>query len=342
MKAVIFREHGGPEKLLYADVPEPTIGEGDVLVQVKAASLNHLDIWIREGIPAYPLSLPHISGADIAGIVAKVGPNTRGAHVGDRVIVAPGVSCFECEYCLAGHDNLCLTYKIIGAQTDGGYAEYAAVPARNLIPISDHISFEQAAAFPLVFLTAWHMLIARAGVKPGEDVLILAVGSGVGTAALQVAKLAGARVIAAAGSDEKLEKAKALGADEVINYTRLDFSGDVRRLTGGKGADVVLEHIGPESWEKSIVSLAKNGRLITCGATSGPQAPVELRYLFSRQLTIMGSMMGRMSELLEICTLIEKGRLRPVIDAVYPLREARVAQERMLSRQVFGKLILVP
>jgi len=349
MKAVVFYRHGGPDVLVYEDVLTPSVAEGEVLIRVKACSINHVDIWVRQGIPAYKIALPHISGCDVSGTVEEIGTDVfeqsvqqPGLAVGERVLVAPGLSCFRCAYCLSGQDNMCLTYKILGANTAGGYAEYVKVPAVNVIPIPVTLSFEQAAAFPLVFLTAWHMLITRAELKAGQDVLVLAAGSGIGSAAVQIAKLAGAWVIAAAGSDNKLGKAKELGADEVINYHREDFSARVRDLTGGKGVDVVFEHVGPETWEKSLTALAKNGKLVTCGATSGPEAKTDLRYVFSRQLSILGSMMGTRSELLETTKLMEIGKLKPVIDSVYPMREARQAQEYLLSRKNFGKVILVP
>ena len=344
MKASIFHEFGGPEKLVYEDVPVPSIGRDEVLVRVRACALNHLDIWVRQGIPAYKLILPHISGCDISGVVESVGDDVDITRIkqGDRVIIAPGLSCFKCPYCLAGMDNLCETFRIIGGQVDGGYAEYANAPAINLIPIPDGISFEEAAAFPLTFVTSWHMLIERARLAPGEDVLIIGAGSGIGSAAVQIAKLTGARVIATGGGDEKLELAKKLGADEIINHSQEDFSHRVKEITNGRGADVVFEHVGPATWDKSMASLAKNGRLITCGATTGPEVKIDLRYVFMRQQTIMGSIMGTRRELLQITNLIGQGRLKPVIDSTYPLSDARKAQERMLNRENFGKIILLP
>lgn len=342
MKAAIFREHGGPEKLLYEEVPDPKISDDEILLGVRASSINHLDLWVREGIPAYKTTFPHILGCDIAGVVEAVGRNVIGIHPGEKVFAVPGISCFRCAYCLSGQDNMCISYKILGAHLQGGYAQWVAVPAINVLPLPSTLSFEEAAAFPLVFLTAWHMLITRADVKAGQEVLVLAAGSGIGTAAIQIAKLAGAWVIAAAGSDEKLEKAKSLGADEVINYRREDFSKKARELTGGKGVDVVFEHVGPETWERSLTSLAKNGKLVTCGATSGPDARTDIRYIFSRQLSIMGSMMGTRSELLEVTKLMEIGKLKPVIDSVYPLQRARQAHEYLLARKNFGKVLLVP
>ena len=342
MKAVMFRQHGGPEVLEYADVPDPSIGAGEILVRVNACSVNHLDLWIRQGIPAYHVSLPHISGADVAGVVERVGPDVTRPQVGDRVVLMPSVMCGACEWCRVGQDNLCESYRIRGAGTDGGYAELVSAHAQDAYPISPDGSFEEAAAFPLVFLTAWHMLVTRAKLQENQTVLIQAGGSGVGHAAIQIAKYLKARVIATVGSDEKIPKAKALGADEVINYRREDFYQRVKALTQDRGVDVVFEHIGPETWEKSVRLLAKNGRLVTCGATSGPTVSLDLRYMFSRQLSILGSIMGTRAEFQLVTQLIGAGTFKPVVDTVFPLREARAAQERMMNRDVFGKLVLRP
>ncbi len=341
MKAVLFREHGGPEKLTFADLPMPTIGTGEVLVRVKACALNHLDIWIRQGNPAYPIPLPHVSGSDIAGVVEQVGAQVEGVTVGAKVFVSPGLSCWTCENCLAGRDNFCTTFGIIGAKTHGGYAEYVKVPFRNVLPMPENLTFEQAAAFPLVSVTASHMLFALAGLRHGETVLIMGAGSGVGSMAIQLAKLAGARVITTVGSDEKIPKAVVLGADAVINHSNEKVAERVKLLTEGKGVDVVIEHIGPEVWETCLASLSKGGRLITCGATTGAEIKLDLRYLYSRQFTIKGSYMGTRAELVKAAELMGQKRLIPVIDRTYPLQEARAAQELMLSRKFFGKLVLV-
>jgi NADPH:quinone reductase-like Zn-dependent oxidoreductase len=340
MKAVLFREHGGPEKLTFEDLPMPTIGTGEVLVRVKACALNHLDIWIRQGNPAYPIPLPHVSGSDIAGVVEQVGAQVEGVTIGARVFVSPGLSCWTCENCLAGRDNFCSTFGVIGAKTHGGYAEYVKVPFRNVLPMSENLTFEQAAAFPLVSVTASHMLFALAGLQHGETVLIMGAGSGVGSMAIQLAKLAGARVITTVGSDEKIPKAVVLGADAVINHSKEKMAERVKLLTEGKGVDVVIEHIGPEVWETCLASLAKGGRLITCGATTGAEVKLDLRYLYSRQFTIKGSYMGTRAELLKAAELMGQKRLIPVIDRTYPLQEARAAQELMLSRKFFGKIVL--
>ena len=340
MNAVIFREHGGTHKLSYEDFPTPTIGPKEVLVQVKACALNHLDIWIREGNPAYPMPLPHILGSDVAGIVEQVGTHTEGVTVGQRVCISPGMSCWHCDACLAGRDNFCRSYGILGAMVHGGYAEYVKVPFRNVLPIPGSLSFEQAAAFPLVSVTASHMLFALAGLQHGETVLIMGAGSGVGMMAVQMAKLAGARVITTVGSEDKIPKAVALGADAVINHAKETVAERVRQLTERRGVDVVIEHIGPEVWDTCMESLAKGGRLITCGATTGGEVTLNLRAVFSRQLTIKGSYMGTRAELVKAAELVGQGRLTPVIDRTFPLQEARAAQDLMVKRQFFGKIVL--
>lgn len=343
MKAVVFRQHGGPDVLEYADVPDPVLEDSEgVLVRVKACALNHLDIWIRQGIPAYQIALPHISGCDVAGVVERLGTGVTGIRVGDSVVLSPALSCGQCPWCRSGNETFCVSYGIRGAAGDGGYAELTIARASDIIPLPQGLSFEEAAAFPLVFLTAWHMLVARAGLKAGETVLVHAAGSGVGHAAVQIAKHLGATVMATVGRDAKIAKAKALGADDVINHQRASFEERVKTFTRGRGVDVVVEHIGPQTWEGSLRVLAKGGRLVTCGATSGPTVPLDLRYVFSRQLAILGSMMGTRAELQQVTQLIGERKLKPSVDTVFPLREARAAQERMLAREVFGKLILVP
>ena len=342
MNAAIFRRHGGPDVLEYTDVPEPRIGSGEVLIRVKACSVNHLDLWIRQGLPAYRISLPHISGCDVAGIIERLGPGVITCSIGDRVVLAPGLSCGECAWCQAGHDNLCATYGIRGAATDGGYAEFALARARDVLPMPARLSFEEAAAYPLVFLTAWHMLVTRAKLQAGERVLVHAAGSGIGHAAIQIATHLNARVCTTVGSDAKTPKAIALGAERAINYQRENFETQMKEWTEGRGVDVVFEHVGPATWESSVRVLAKGGRLVTCGATSGPSVTLDLRYLFSRQLSLFGSMMGTRAELEAVTRLIGQQQLKPVVDAAIPLREARAAQERLLKREVFGKLVLVP
>lgn len=342
MKAVVIREHGGPEVLLLEDCPEPTLGPGEALVRVRACALNHLDLWTRQGLPGRRVPFPHILGNDIAGeIVALSGPETDLA-AGQRVMLSPGTSCGRCVQCLKGEDSSCRQYRILGYQIPGGYAELVRCPVANVIPIPDHVGFADAAAFPLVFLTAWRMLVTRARVRPREDVLVWAAGSGVGMAAIQVAKLFGARVIATAGSPEKVARARELGVSEVIPHFQADVVSEVKRLTGKKGADIVIEHVGRATWERSVLSLAHRGRLVTCGATTGADAVTELRHLFSKQLSLLGSYMGSKAELLEAAPHFFAGRLRPIVHAVLPLAEAARAHAMMEASEHFGKIVLQP
>jgi len=340
MKAVVFHEHGGLDVLRYEEVPEPAIGPDEVLLRVKATSVNHLDIWVRRGIPG--IELPHISGSDVAGVVEQVGERVAGVAVGQRVIANPNLSCGRCEYCLQGEDSLCIHYKILGEQVDGGYAELVKIPGKNVIPLPDHVKFEEAAAAPLVFMTAWRMLISRANLRPGEDILILGAGGGVATAAIQIAKLVGARVFATASTEEKLRKAKEIGADVVLNYREVEFDKEIRRLTDRRGVDVVFDSVGAETWLRSLRSLAKDGRLVTCGATTGPNPQTDIRYIFWNQLKIIGSTMGSTKELLDVLKLLWAGRLKPIIHKVMPLQEAAEAQRLLEERQVFGKIVLLP
>ncbi len=341
MKAVRFHQHGGPEVLRYEEAPDPRPGPGEAVLEVKACGVNHLDLWLRAGIPAYRLNLPHIPGSDIAGVVEELGEGATGAAAGDRVVVAPGVSCRICPACLAGRDNLCPQYALIGARRNGGYAQKVSVPAVNLHPIPEGLSFEEAAAFPLVFLTAWHMLIGLAEVRPGETVLVVAGASGVGSAAIQIARLAGASVFTTAGSSGKAAALRALGAEEVFLSSE-PFGKQIRERTGGRGVDVVIEHVGPATWEQSLTALAAGGRLVTCGATTGPEVPLDLRRVFSRQIRIFGSYTGTMTEFLRVARLVGARRLRPVVDRVLPLARAEEAHRRIEERKQVGKLILTP
>jgi NADPH:quinone reductase-like Zn-dependent oxidoreductase len=304
--------------------------------------LNHLDVWTRKGLPGIEIPLPHILGNDIAGVVREAGEVVDWVKPGDEVLLQPGVSCGHCAECLRGRDNLCPAYDMLGYRRNGGYAQLVAAPAVNVIRKPQSLSWEEAAALPLVTVTAWHMLVTRAGVQPGEDVLIHAAGSGVGSIGIQIAKLRGARVIATAGSDEKLERARALGADDVVNYTRDDWPKEVRRLTNRKGVEVVFEHTGAQTWPGSINALARDGRLVTCGATSGYDARTDLRQVFYRHLSLLGSFMGSKAELLDAMKFVERGQIRAVVDRTLPLTEARRAHELMEDRAQFGKLVLVP
>ncbi len=342
MKAARIHRHGGPEVLQYEDIPEPRIQPDEVLIRVRACALNRLDLFVRAGIPGIEIPMPHILGSDIAGEVAAVGELCRRVKPGERVLLAPALSCRQCPECHSGRDNFCRDYRLFGYQIDGGNAELMAAPEYAVIPIPGNLGFEEAAAVPLVFLTAWHMLATRARIQPGEDVLVLGASSGVGSAAVQIARLYGCRVIATAGSDAKAARARELGAAEVIDHYRQDIAAEVRRLTGRRGVDVVFEHAGAATWEKSVASLAPGGRLITCGATTGYEAVLDLRYLFSRQYTIMGSFMGSLGELHRVLRFVFNGELRAVVDRVYPLSEIRAAHQRIESGEHFGKVIVKP
>jgi len=340
MKAIVYSEYGGPDVLRYVEVPEPQVGANEVLVRVRACALNHLDLWLRKGLPGVELPFPHIPGSDIAGEVARVGEKVSRVKAGDRVLLAPGISCGQCEQCLAGRDNFCGEYTLFGFMVNGGCAEYVSSPAVNVIPIPAKLTFEEAAAVPLVFLTAWHMLITRAQLRPGETVLILGAGSGVGSAAIQIAKVTGARVIATAGSEAKLQKARELGADETILHSKQDIAQEVKRLTNRRGVDVVFEHTGQATWEQSIHSLAVGGRLVTCGATTGFDGKLDIRYLFTRHLSILGSFMGSKAELYAVLELFGRRLLKPVVDVVLPLAQCAQAHARLENREQFGKIVL--
>jgi NADPH:quinone reductase-like Zn-dependent oxidoreductase len=338
MKAVRFHEHGGFDVLRYEDAPDPLPAGGEALVRVRACALNHLDLWQRRGMERVRIPFPHISGADVAGEVVE--PGSSGIAAGTPVMLQPGISCGRCRECLDGRDNECASFSALGYMTDGGYAELVKVPAVNLIALPGDVNVVEAAAFPLTFLTAWHMLMTRAGLQHGESVLVLAAGSGVGQAAIQIAKLHGARVIATAGREDKLEKARDLGADAVVNHHTDDVPRHAREFTRGRGVDIVVEHVGQATWERSVKCLARAGRLVTCGATTGPQASIDLRFLFGRQLSLLGSYMGTKGELLQAVPCFLAGQLRPVIDRVYPLAEAAAAQERLEAAGQFGKIVL--
>jgi NADPH:quinone reductase-like Zn-dependent oxidoreductase len=342
MKAIVIRAHGGPEVLKADELPDPVPGPGEALVRVRACALNRLDLWARAGLPGRSVAFPHVLGNDVAGEIVTLGSAAPGLAPGQRVMLSPGTSCGRCRACLHGEDASCRSYRILGHQVHGGYAELVLCPLANVIPLPPGFGFEEAAAFPLVFLTAWRMLVTRARLRPAEDVLVWAAGSGVGMAAVQVAKLLGARVIATAGSDRKLDQAKFLGADHVIHHHRDDVVAEVRRLTGKKGAEIVVEHVGQATWERSILCLARRGRLVTCGATTGPVGTTELRHVFAKQLSILGSYMGSKGELLDVADFFFARKLRTVVHATLPLTEARRAHEMMEASEHFGKIVLVP
>ena len=340
MKAVRIHQFGGPEVLTYEDVPGPRPRKDQVLVRVRACALNHLDLWVRKGLPG--VNLPHILGSDITGEIAEVGEYVNGFKPGQRVLLAPMSFCNRCPKCVAGLQNQCRQFTVLGNGVDGGNCEFIAVPAVNVIPIPDALDFNQAASVPLVFLTAWHMLVGRAGLRPGQTVLILGANSGVGIAAVQIAKMFHARVITTAGDDRKIERAHELGADYVINHYQQKIAQEVRKITNFEGVDVVIEHVGEATWEESVKSLKGGGTLVTCGATTGPSVGIDLRFLFSRQLSLLGSYMGTMSELHEVLGHVFAGRLKPVIDHTFPLKDIRTAHEYMEKSQMFGKIVLNP
>jgi NADPH:quinone reductase-like Zn-dependent oxidoreductase len=342
MKAVVFERYGGPEVLELRDVPEPVAGADQALIEVKACGINHLDLWVRRGLRGLNLAMPHILGNDVVGIVRAVGEAVRNIKPGDRTLVLPTLSCGTCPACMTGDDHLCRQYDVIGRGRPGGYAQFVAVPAVNCLPYPENLSWEQAAAVPLVFTTAWHMLVGRAEVRPGEDVLVIGAGSGVGSAAIQIARLHGARVIATAGSAAKLERARELGAHEVIDHHTQDIAAEVKRMTDKKGVEVVIEHVGGRVFEAALASLARNGRLVSCGATIGSQVTLDINLLFGKHLTLMGSWMGRRAELVEALRFVSSGELKPVVDVALPLAEARSAHERLEAREQFGKVVLVP
>ena len=343
MKAVVFHEHGGVDKLRVEEVADPKIAADEVLVRVRAVALNHLDLWVRRGLPTLKVKMPHILGSDIAGVVEEVGALVHHVHPGDEVILAPGWGCGVCRKCLLGEDNVCeQKYQILGETAAGGYAERVKAPGANTLPLPEGLSFVEAAAVPLVFLTAWNMLVRQVKVQPGEDVLVLAAGSGVGSAGIQIAKLFGAHVIATASTEAKLEMARELGADEVINYAEHDFLEEVQRITNGRGVDIVFEHVGEATWERSIKALVRGGRLVTCGATAGYQAITDLRYLFFKNLKVFGNFMGRKGDLLHLLRFFESGDLRPVIDRTLPLEKDAEAHSLLEDRRHFGKVVLTP
>ena len=342
MKAVVFDRFGGPEVLEHREVPDPSCAPDEVVIAVRACAVNHLDLWVRMGLRGLDLEMPHVLGNDVVGEAAEVGPAVKHVRPGDKVLVNPMLSCGTCPMCLRGDDNQCRSYDVLGRRRNGGYAEKVSVPGVNCMSYPENLAWEQAAAVPLVFLTAWHMLVARAAVRPGEDVLVIGAGSGVGSAAVQIARLLGARVIATAGSAAKLDRAKSLGADEVLDHTRDDLAARVRTLTGKKGADVVFEHVGGAVFENALGALARDGRLVTCGATAGSQVKIDINALFGKHQTVLGSYMGRRKDMAEVLEHVRAGRLRPVVDSVLPLAEARRAHQRIEAREQFGKVVLTP
>ncbi|MBI3949067.1 MAG: zinc-binding dehydrogenase [Acidobacteria bacterium] len=343
MKAIIYYEFGDVDVLGYEDVPLPKIDDDEVLVRVRSVSLNHLDHLQRKGpawLPAF--SLPHIAGMDVAGDVERVGCQVTTLKPGDRVLINPSINCKHCSWCVRGRENYCPSLKVLGGNVHGGFAEYAKAPASHVYRLSDRLSYNVAACIPTVYVTAWHALIDRGRLRIGEDVLIHAAGSGVGTAAIQIAKSCGVRVIATAGSDAKVRKALNLGADVAINYNREDVVGVVKEVTCGKGVEMVLEHIGPATWERSLQSLAPRGRLVHCGATTGVTVQINLPYTYHFGINIIGSDGFTNAEFEEVLSLFNQGRFQPVIDTIYPLEQAARAQRRMADRNLFGKILMHP
>ena len=341
MKAVRIYEHGGKDKLRYEDVEDPELASPqEAIVELKAAALNHIDLWTRKGLTGIEIPMPHILGADGAGIVAEVGEEVSNVKKGDAVCLFPACGCGRCEFCATNQEYLCVHLRVLGERMEGTYAEYVKVPGRNCFPIPPGLSFEEAAAFPLVFLTVWRMIVTNAELKPGEHVLILGIGGGIATSALLLAKQIGAHVIVTSSSDEKLELAKNWGADHGINYLRSDFAREVRALTGKRGVDVVVDCVGGESWVKSLAALAKGGRLVTCGATAGANPQSDIRRIFWNHLKIFGSTLGSREEFRHILNFLSTSKIRPIIDQVFPLKEAASAQRRLEEGKQFGKIVL--
>ncbi len=338
MKAVRIHEFGGPEVLKYEDAPDPVLRKDHVLVRVRACALNHLDLWVREGLRG--VTLPHILGSDVAGEVVEAGEYIRDVKPGTRVLLAPMVFCNHCEQCTSGHQNFCEQFAVLGNTVDGGNCELIAVPPVNIIPIPDSLDFVQAASVPLVFLTAWRMLLGRAHLRAGQTVLVLGAGSGVGSAAIQISKMLGAEVIATAGDQRKLAKARELGADHTIDHYKQKIADEVRRITGKRGVDIVFEHVGQATWPDSVRSLKPGGTLVTCGATTGYEGNLDLRVLFAKQLSLLGSYMGEMGDLYEVLQHVFSGKLKPVVDRTYPLSETRAAHEYLAKSEMFGKVVL--
>jgi len=341
MKAAIFHKRGGIENLKFEDVPTPKPGPRDALVKVRACGLNHLDIFTREGSHGVHAPLPHIGGLEPAGEIAELGKEIGDWKIGDRVLVGAATTCGECEYCTSGNDNICPRRKVIGVNIDGGFAEYICVPASILLHIPDTLSFVEAAAAPSAFGTAWHMLVTRAAIKPGEWVLILAAGSSIGVAGIQVAKHFGCTVIATASTQAKLDKAKELGADYLVNYAERNFAHEVMRITANRGVDVVFEHVGTDTWEKSIASLRPTGRLVTCGGTTGRFGKTDIWSVFWKQISLLGSFAWTAKEFYPVWDLIGKKVFRPIIDRTFPLAETAAAQQYIMDRKQFGKVVVV-
>jgi NADPH:quinone reductase-like Zn-dependent oxidoreductase len=341
MRAAIFHQHGGPEVVRIEELPRPAPGQGEVLLEVRAAALNHLDLWVRRGLPI-DTTMPHIGGSDIAGVVVEAGAGVDPARVGERVVVNPSLWCGECEWCRRGEESMCLRYRIIGEHTNGGFAELLAVPADHVYPLPAEVRFEEAAALPVSYMTAWRALHSRARLTAGEDVLVLGASGGTAIAAVQIALLAGARVFAVTSGADNVERLRALGAAYVYDRAIEDWSKAVYADTGRRGVDVVVENVGEATWKGSVRALAHGGRLVTYGGTSGPKVELDVRVMFWKQLSVLGTTMASKAEFEAMLAAVFSGRLRPVIDSVMPLERAREAHERLEAGGQFGKIVLVP
>ncbi len=342
MTAMVLREHGGPEVVHREEIERPEPGPGEVRIAIRAVALNHLDLWVRQGGPAFRLEYPHRLGSDIAGVIDALGPGVDDLEPGTKAVVNPGLSCGVCAACLSGADNLCRRYRILGENAQGGYAQYLTVPRRNVAPFPGDLSFAEAAAVPLTFMTAWQMLVRKARIQPGELVLIQGAGSGVGVAGIQIARLHNARVIATAGSEAKLAHARELGAEATINYREQDFVAEVKKLTGKRGVDVVFEHVGGDTFASSIKATRNGGRIVTCGATAGGTPEINLVHVFFRQISILGSTMGSKADMLAALEHVAAGRMRPIVHTVMDLDQAPAAHRLLEQREAFGKVVLTP
>jgi NADPH:quinone reductase-like Zn-dependent oxidoreductase len=342
MKAAFFKEHGGAEKILYDDYRDPVADAGEVVVRVRACALNQVDMLLLDGRFPPPEGLPHVNGCEVAGTIEAIGAGVKGLTAGQRVVLFPGFACGACEYCLRGERTVCIRYGYLGAHKDGGYAELVKVPLANVVPLAERIPFEAAAATPLAMLTSWRAVITQANVRPGQTVLVQAAGSGVGSAAIQIARLCGARVMTTVGSDDKIEFARGLGAERAVNYRKEDFVEAAKAWTGKRGVDVVVEHIGGETFERSLQTLTRLGVLVTIGSHDTHWGRLDLRHVYSKNLRVVGTNLGSLPEFRTLLAHVADGRLRPVVDRAFPLAEARAAVQYVLDRRNKGKVLLLP
>ncbi len=341
MRAAYFKEHGGADKIIYGDYRDPVPEAKEVVVRVRACALNGVDLLLLDGRFPPPEGLPHVNGCEVTGTVEAWGTGVKGLARGQRVILFPGFSCGSCEYCLRGERTVCVRYGYLGAHKDGGYAELVKAPVQNVLRLPEAIGFEAGAALPLAFLTSWHALVVKAELKPGQTVLVQAAGSGIGSAAIQIARLMGARVITTVGADDKIEFATALGAERVVNYRTQDFVEETKKWTGKRGVDVVVEHIGGETLEKSTYALTRLGTLVTIGSHDTHWGRLDLRHVYSKNLRIIGTNLGSILELQTILEYVAQGRLKAAIDRSFPLSNARAAVQYVLDRKNQGKVLLV-